>query len=110
MGAHFRMPVLTKSWEALGTTIDQYGLQVLLAGANEGKSYLDANLRKPTALLIGGEAEGATAAAEKFASSRIQIPMPGEADSLNAAVAASVLMFEVVRQRSYVNFERKSLS
>ena len=99
MGAHFRLPVVKQSWEELGTTIEQNGLQVLLAAAGEGSSYLDADLRKPTALVVGGEADGASEEAEKLASKQIHIPMPGEAESLNAAVAASVLMFEVVRQR-----------
>ncbi|KAA3646177.1 MAG: RNA methyltransferase [Chloroflexi bacterium] len=99
MGAHFRLPVVKQSWEELGTTIEQTGLQVLLAAAGEGDSYLDADLSKPTALLLGGEARGASEEAAQLTSERIHIPMPGEAESLNAAVAASVLMFEVVRQR-----------
>jgi TrmH family RNA methyltransferase len=52
------------------------------------------------ALIIGGEAGGAGQEAESLAGGAVQIPMPGGMESLNAAVAAGVLLFEVVRQRS----------
>ena len=47
----------------------------------------------------GGEAEGASEPARRLANASVSIPMPGEAESLNAGVAGVVLMFEVVRQR-----------
>ncbi len=51
-------------------------------------------------LIIGGEAEGASESARKLENQKISIPMSGNIESLNAGVAGSVLMFEVVRQRS----------
>ncbi len=53
-----------------------------------------------TALVIGGEAEGASTQARSLATEMIRIPMPGHMESLNAGVAGAVLMYEVVRQRS----------
>ena len=99
MGAHFRLPVSSLSWEEIGQRVHRHELQVLLAAADEGQVYLDTDMRIPTALLIGGETSGAGAHAKRLATSQIHIPMPGNAQSLNAAVAAAVLMFEVVRQR-----------
>jgi TrmH family RNA methyltransferase len=55
--------------------------------------------RAPFALIIGSEAEGPSAAARRFTPKRVHIPMPGRAESLNAAVAAGVLLFEAARQR-----------
>jgi TrmH family RNA methyltransferase len=52
------------------------------------------------ALIVGGEAEGASNPARVLANSVINIPMPGKIESLNAGVAGAILMFEVVRQRS----------
>jgi tRNA G18 (ribose-2'-O)-methylase SpoU len=66
----------------------------------EGESCWEVDLRQPLALIVGGEAEGASESARKLASQRIKIPMAGKAESLNAAVAGSVLMFEVMRQRT----------
>jgi tRNA G18 (ribose-2'-O)-methylase SpoU len=65
----------------------------------DGTSCWETDLRKPLALVIGGEAEGASEEAGKLADGRISIPMAGNVESLNAGVAGSVLMFEVVRQR-----------
>jgi tRNA G18 (ribose-2'-O)-methylase SpoU len=74
-------------------------MQMYLADM-DGKSCWEIDLRSPLALIIGGEAEGGSDAARKLANQRISIPMTGKMESLNAGVAGSVLMFEVVRQRS----------
>jgi TrmH family RNA methyltransferase len=58
------------------------------------------DLREPLALIIGGEADGASPEAIKAADQLITIPMPGKSESLNAAIAAGILLFEVVRQRN----------
>ena len=65
----------------------------------DGQSCWETDLRQPLALIVGGEAEGASAEARKLARQKIRIPMAGRTESLNAAVAGSVLMFEVMRQR-----------
>ena len=74
------------------------GLQVFLADM-DGQSCWETDLRQPLALVIGGEADGASEQARKLANQKISIPMTGNIESLNAGVAGSVLMFEVVRQR-----------
>lgn len=63
-------------------------------------AYTAADLRRPLALVIGGEAEGAGAQARQLATQCVYIPMPGGSELLNAAVAAGLLLFEVARQRS----------
>jgi TrmH family RNA methyltransferase len=62
--------------------------------------YWRADFCAPLALVVGGEAEGASAQARKLANQQVAIPMPGKAESLNAAVAGAILMFEAVRQRT----------
>ena len=96
MGAHFRLPIQPKSWEEIQQLTG--GLQVFLADM-EGQSCWETDLRQPLALIIGGEAEGASQQAQKLASQKVSIPMNGKIESLNAAAAGSVLMFEVKRQR-----------
>jgi len=56
---------------------------------------------RPSALIIGGEAHGASQEAKELAAATIAIPMRGGAESLNAAMAASVILFEATRQRSF---------
>jgi TrmH family RNA methyltransferase len=103
--AHFRLPVLTTGWDEI-TQVSQYaGLKVLLADM-DGRPCWETDLRAPLALIVGSEAEGASQEARELASQSISIPMPGAAESLNAGVAGSVLMFEVVRQRSTTDKHR----
>lgn len=97
MGAHFRLPLRSLDWRAVNDLL--YGMPVYLADAGGGMPYTQADLRKPLALMVGGEAAGAGQEGQALASQRLHIPMPGAMESLNAAAAAAVLMFEVVRQR-----------
>lgn len=97
MGAHFHLPIHSMKWEKIRREIQD--LQVYLADM-DGKSCWETDLRGPLALIVGSEAEGASEEARQLASQRISIPMAGQVESLNAGVAGSVLMFEVVRQRT----------
>lgn len=99
MGAHFRLPIHTISWGEIEQISKSANLQMYLAEM-DGKSCWEIDLRQPLALIVGGEAEGASSEARKLANQQISIPMTGEMESLNAGVAGSILMFEVVRQRS----------
>jgi TrmH family RNA methyltransferase len=98
MGAHFRLPVHSMSWEEIEKVIKSEGLQVYVADM-DGQPCWKTDLTKPVALIVGSEAEGASESARKLANGKISIPMSGETESLNAGVAGSVLMFEVMRQR-----------
>lgn len=98
MGAHFRLPILALDWDAIAPRLA--ALQVFLAAMDEGLTYTQADFRRPLALIVGSEAEGASAYARRLANACVHIPMPGGSESLNAAVAAGILLFEVVRQRS----------
>jgi len=102
MGAHFRLPIHSMNWAEVEQVVRSAGLQVFLADM-DGQSCWETNLRQPVALVIGGEADGASESARKLANGKITIPMNGSVESLNAGMAGSILMFEVVRQRSALN-------
>jgi RNA methyltransferase, TrmH family len=98
MGAHLRIALHQLAWsEIAGLT---RGLQVWLAAAGGDLPYTDANWRQPSALIIGSEARGAGAEASALATGSIYIPMYAASESLNAATAAAVILFEALRQRS----------
>lgn len=99
MGAHFRLPVIPLTWDEIRAACEQSCLRVLLADSAGGVSCWESDLRSPLALLVGSEAEGASPEGKALAAQAVHIPMPGKSESLNAAVAASILLFEVVRQR-----------
>ena len=96
MGAHFHLPIHSLTWDEIRERTKD--LQIFLADM-DGTSCWETDLRKPLVLIIGSEAEGASADAKQLATQKICIPMAGNVESLNAGVAGSVLMFEVVRQR-----------
>ncbi len=102
MGAHFRLPIHSSSWYGIkeylspGTNTE---VKVYLADAAGAVDYTEIDMKSPLALVIGGEAEGVGEQAQSLAHERVKIPMPGVTESLNAAVATGILLFEVVRQR-----------
>lgn len=102
MGAHFLLPIRAMSWDEIEQVGKSADVQMYLADM-DGKSCWETDLSRPLALILGGEAEGASSEARKLAIQQISIPMTGKIESLNAGVAGSVLMFEVVRQRSHLS-------
>jgi TrmH family RNA methyltransferase len=100
MGAHFRLPIHSMTWEEIEQVSKSANLKLYIADM-DGPSCWETDLHQPLALIIGGEAEGASEDARKLTTQKISIPMAGNVESLNAGVAGSLLMFEVVRQRKY---------
>lgn len=100
MGAHFRLPIINAKWETIRSRISSESLKVFLADANDGEVYTQADLSGPLALVVSGETEGPSNEALDLTDVHLHIPMPGGAESLNVAIAAGILLFEVVRQRS----------
>ncbi len=97
MGAHFRLPIESLAWTEIAERVR--GRAVYLAEMNGDVAYTAVDWKKPSVLIVGGEAEGASDEALKLATRRISIPLARGVESLNAAVAASVILFEAQRQR-----------
>lgn len=97
MGAHFRLPIHALPWSKIHDRT--HHLKIYLAEMEGAVSCWQADFHTALALIVGGEAEGASKHALNMADEQICIPMPGRTESLNAAIAGAVLMFEVVRQR-----------
>ncbi|MCL5960860.1 MAG: RNA methyltransferase [Chloroflexi bacterium] len=99
MGAHFRLPILADlSWEEIREALDDVTV-VRAAEIGAPQAYFQVDWTAPSALIIGNEAHGLSPKARSLATDLISIPMVGGAESLNAAVAASVILFEALRQR-----------
>jgi TrmH family RNA methyltransferase len=90
-GSLFRLPVVAARLDDL-TTLVRIG-----TSSHRGATYTELDLRRPVALCVGNEAHGlsASAAVDEWTT----IPHAGPAESLNVAMAATVLIFEVTRQR-----------
>ena len=97
MGAHFRLPMAAMDWDEIAHAVA--GCRVYLADARGSISYTDADWTGRVALIVGGEAAGAGSRAHALAEATVAIPIAAGVESLNAAVAAGVLLFEAARQR-----------
>ncbi len=97
MGAHFRLPVTSLDWPAIAKRVA--GRAVWLADASGDVAYDAVDWTQPLALIVGGEATGSGQEASALATGSVSIPMVGGAESLNAAMAATVLLFEAARQQ-----------
>jgi RNA methyltransferase, TrmH family len=99
MGAHFFLPLRSASWDEIEPAL--LGVdQIYAATAEASMPYYAADWRQPSALIVGNEASGVGEEGLARAGRQIAIPMLGRAESLNAGVAASIILFEALRQRS----------
>lgn len=101
MGAIYRVPFLyTDSLERAIEQLKAADIHIYAAHLKGESYYSDFSYEKGTAFLIGNEGNGLSEQIAALADDYLKIPMEGQAESLNAAVAAAVLMYEVHRQRS----------
>lgn len=98
MGAGFRLPLLEIAGPALRAALTARAVRVLVADARGPVNYTEAPMAPPVAIVIGNEAAGPDPA-WAVTGTHVRIPLFGPVESLNAAVAAGVLLYEVARRR-----------
>jgi TrmH family RNA methyltransferase len=106
-GSVFRVPLISTTERECFGQLRRAGIKLFATTAHspERGTAQPANLAElagPTALIIGNEGNGIPDALAAMADARITIPCPGPVESLNAAVAASVLLYEASRQRAII--------
>ncbi len=99
-GSVFRIPLLAASERECFARLREAGVRVLATTVRAAQPADLVDMAGPVALLIGNEGNGVPDDLAAKADARITIPCPGPVESLNAAVAASVLLYEASRQRS----------
>jgi TrmH family RNA methyltransferase len=98
VGSIFSIPVVTEPDAAAAVaTLGEAGLQTLATTIDGELSLEDADLSRPTAWLFGPEAHGLRPGLAELATHRVHIPMPGSAESLNVASAASICLYQSSR-------------
>jgi len=98
MGAQFRLPIEQNlSWNTVRALLGER--QIVLADPRAATAYDAIDWTQPSALILGGEARGASRKASALADVRVAIPMAADVESLNTAVAAGIILFELARQR-----------
>ena len=100
-GSLFRVPVVfMNDYDELVTFVRAAGVKLAATCFDTDRYYYEEDLRENVALIIGNEGNGISPELIGRADIKIKIPMAGSIESLNAAVAAAVLMYETVRQRA----------
>ncbi len=100
-GSLFRLPTLKVELARALEEIQARGVRLLATSSHKGTLIAEANLRGPVALLIGSEAAGIPTDVLAKADEVIAIPQSQVVESLNAGVAASVMLYEAARQRKH---------
>ena len=100
MGSIFNIPVLDNiSENEILAFCNNNSLRMIVSRLENAKPCYEANLAENFLFVIGNEGKGVSASLQEHASEFIHIPMPGGAESFNAAIAASIIMYESFRQR-----------
>jgi len=100
MGSLFHIPVITDmDIDDCMDICSKNNVKLYAAHLKGVKTPYELDFKKPTAFVIGNEARGLSDKTAGRCDVYVKIPMPGKAESLNASVAAAVLMYEAVRQR-----------
>jgi TrmH family RNA methyltransferase len=101
-GAHVRLPIETNiSWSTIAERVAMHCAgesRILLAEAGSPHIYYEQDLKSPFALIIGNETHGPSQEARALATRSISIPLANRVESLNAAMAAGIILYEAVRQ------------
>jgi len=100
MGSVFEMPVIEGvTWEETFNNLSEAGYTFAATALEKSVEYDSVDYTKSSALIIGNEANGISDEIISQSDIAVKIPIVGSAESLNAGVAAAVMMYEVLRQR-----------
>jgi TrmH family RNA methyltransferase len=92
MGAHFRLHLYSLDWASIGSALTPF-VQIVGASARASQTIYDIDWKQRSALIVGSEAHGLQPAARALLTTTARIPMAPTVESLNAAVATSIILF-----------------
>ena len=99
-GSLFRVSTMKVELAKALAEIKSRGVRVLATSSHKGRSIADVDLRDPVALLVGSEGAGLSKDMLAQADQVVAIPQSTRVESLNAGIAASIMLYEAARQRS----------
>ncbi len=106
-GAHVALPIASnQAWSAIAQRVEEHCQgqpRVLLAEAGRSHWYFEYDLQSPFALIIGNEAHGPSQEARRLSTTPIAIPLANDVESLNAAMATGIILYEAVRQQHHAS-------
>jgi TrmH family RNA methyltransferase len=106
-GSSFRLPIASLGDALLLRRLTEKQIPVYACIAEAGTSIFEADLRGPMAVVIGNEGAGISDDILSLCNGKFHVPCPGQVESLNAAIAASIVLYEASRQRSIASLRGK---
>lgn len=105
MASIFHLPIITGvDMSVLFEKLKKNNIKIMAASLNTDEYLYDINIEGKICVIIGNEAKGISKFASENADVLFKLPMLGQAESLNAGIAASVIMYELVRQQLSRNY------
>ncbi len=104
MGSVFRVPLFIDPGDLSLVRVLQQHVALVAALLEADLNYDEANLANPVAIVVGNEGQGISDNLRRIVNFHVRIPMFGEVESLNVAVAAAILLYESRRQHRSINF------
>lgn len=98
MGSIFHIPIIQDDNLEQVQFLRSKGFKLVVSSLDTESNFYDVDLKGKTIIAVGNEGSGISKEISDVSDIKIKIPMPGGAESLNVSVAASIMMFEVVRQ------------
>ncbi|MCM0650610.1 RNA methyltransferase [Clostridium swellfunianum] len=99
MGSIFNIPIIEDVDLKITDCLKTKGFKLIVSSLEDSKNFYDTDLNQNIIIAVGNEGSGISQEIYKLADIKVKIPMPGNAESLNAGAAASIMLFEIVRQK-----------
>lgn len=103
MGSIFKIPIIfeDENFKILNS-LKKDGFKIITSSLDTKYNFYDVDLKGKAIIAVGNEGNGISKEIFELGDTSVKIPMPGDAESLNVGVAASIMMFEAVRQRKNI--------
>lgn len=99
MGSIFHIPIIEDDNLKSINSIKKFGFKLIVSSLDAENNFYDEDIRGNVIISVGNEGNGISPEVMALGDIKVKIPMPGGAESLNAAVSASIMMYESLRQR-----------
>ncbi|MGL4731828.1 MAG: TrmH family RNA methyltransferase [Clostridium sp.] len=102
MGSIFNVPIINDSNLEYVRKLRKDGYKLITSSLDTENNFYDVDLTGKAIIAVGNEGNGISNEVYEISDEKVKIPMPGGAESLNASVAASIMMYEAVRQKNII--------
>lgn len=99
MGSIFNIPIIEDKDLSIIDSLKNKGFKLIVSSLENSKNFYEVDLTENVIIAVGNEGSGISDEVYRLGDMKVKIPMPGNAESLNAGAAASIMMFEAVRQK-----------